>query len=110
MEFRSAHVSIPVDLNTNRVTLNLHAEAGATGAILAALNMDEDRAVEIATIILQQVTALRGARLDRQEALDEAYATLEAERNVVEDFPAREVAQRKPSPCYCDSAYHPEGH
>lgn len=98
MEFRSAHVSIPTDLATKTVSLNLHSDAGAEGTILAALVMDEDRAVEIATLILHAATALRGARLDDEEV----------GQGIV--VPPAPLESRTPSPCYCDYAFHPGGH
>lgn len=69
MHFGSAHVSIPTDLDAETVSIHLHAEEAAEGVVLASLDLTEDQAVEIATMILWGATKLRGARLDLSEGL-----------------------------------------
>lgn len=113
MTFASNAIEVPADVDAGSVYLDLHDEVNDTPIHMVRLDMTEDQAVELATLLMLGVTKLRAARLERQEALDAAHAALEAERNVIEDFPRREAsvqaAQRALRPCYCDSAYHPQG-
>ena len=132
MEFGPGSLSVPADKAANRVYLDLMSEVeapfcprhgGAWGEDVTCfecvdvngdarpdpepthqvrLSLREDEAVELATLLLNAATKLRGERLEQEDRA--------REREVIEDFPATvEAAQRVLRPCYCDSAYHPQG-
>ena len=101
MTFGSEAVEVPADVDARRVYLDLHDEINNTPVHMVRLDMSEDQAVELATLLMLSVTKLRAARLMRQEALDAAYDALAA--------PVTPPTPRKLRPCYCDSAYHPNG-
>lgn len=64
--------------------------------------------------LTSEITRLEGQinglsyALGEIKAQQQGYANLEAQRNVVETI--RLVPAAAKSPCYCDSAYHPQGH
>lgn len=101
MTFGSEAVEVPADVDAGRVYLDLHDEINNTPVHMVRLDMSEDQAVELATLLMLSVTKLRAARLMRQETLDAAYSAL-AE-------PVTPPTPRKLNPCYCDSVYHPNG-
>lgn len=132
MEFGPGSLSVPADKAANRVYLDLMSEVeapfcprhgGAWGEDVTCfecvdvngdarpdpepthqvrLSLREDEAVELATLLLNAATKLRGERLEREDRA--------REREVIEDFPATVApVQRVLRPCYCDSAYHKDG-
>ena len=102
MTFASNAVEVPVDVAQGSVYLDLHEDLQDTLIHMVRLELNEDQAVELATLLLMQATKLRGERLELQDRA--------REREVVEDFPAPVApVQRKLNPCYCDSVYHPQG-
>lgn len=103
MTFASDAIEVPVDVAQGSVYVDLHADIQDNLVHMVRLDLNEDQAVELATLLLLGATKLRGERL---EAEDRAR-----EREVIESFPAPVApVQRELSPCYCDSAYHPQGH
>lgn len=101
MKFNSENVEVPVNLDAGTISIDLYEDRFIPGdggvdelhlTHLVSLEMSEDQAVELATLLLLGATKMRGQRLERE---------------VIEDVPA--PVQRILRPCYCDSAYHPQG-
>lgn len=71
MEFNSGNIEVPVDLDAETVCVDLYEDAiipGSDGDELVnthmvRLKLNEDQAVELATLLLEQTTKLRGERL-----------------------------------------------
>ncbi|QIG57773.1 hypothetical protein SEA_PAULODIABOLI_393 [Microbacterium phage PauloDiaboli] len=102
MTFASNAIEVPVDVALESVYVDLHEDLQDNLVHMVRVALNEDQAVELATLLLLGATKLRGERLEREE-------TARA-REVVENIPVTvEDVQRALRPCYCDSAYHPQG-
>lgn len=104
MTFGSNAIEVPADVAEARIYVDLHDEVNNTPVHMVRLDLSEDQAVELATLLMLGATKLRGDRLERLEALNAAYAMPEAPAPAPAPAPARKL-----SPCYCDSVYHPQG-
>lgn len=116
MTFGSDAIEVPADVAEARVYVDVHDEINHTPVHMLRLDLNEDQAVELATLLMLAATKLRAERLARQDDLDAAYAAREAVEDIpttIEGIPEAETTvqpvQRKLSPCYCDSVYHSGG-
>lgn len=100
--FASNAIEVPADVALERIYVDMHDEVNNTPVHMVRLDLSEDQAVELATLLLLGATKLRGARLEAEE--------IARAREVVENFPATvEAAERVLRPCYCDTVYHAQG-